>query len=343
MITSELHRLSPGKEVFKIAAKGDKNDRVGHRKVDVNQELKAPTFKGPLVRKPLIRRAGQTNTISSFFAKPVEVPVPMEIEDDLQKENKEPPSDIVDVENSELQQKMRDQANAVDKVRDASNKWLCNIEVDRKNTVEIAAVQILLSMHSTFCYYVIAMRLLTKAPWTENMVSIDVRQAALVAISKGWYLYSGTNMPFPFSTAELAIAAGLYNGSIEPAVQDDVTHGLKVVIDHLPKDCDVFFTKAKAHCPSCSASTTGLIHILSTSATWIAHGWTSLKDAVYNAFFFLHCRTSARHGRSTTGILSRIEIKFPWKQSKAQNEPKQETPTHKPKATGKPQPGKFAN
>ena len=31
-------------------------------------------------------------------------------------------------------------------------------------------------------------------------------------------------------------------------------------------------------------------------------------------FFFLHCRASARHGRSTTGILSRIEIKFPWKQ-----------------------------
>ena len=78
------------------------------------------------------------------------------------------------------------------------------------------------------------------------MVSIDVRQAALVAISKGWYLYSDTNMPFPFSTAELLIAAGLYNGSIEPAVQDNVTHGLKVIIDHLPKECDVFFTIYKS-------------------------------------------------------------------------------------------------
>ena len=136
-------RFSPGKEVFKIAAKGDKNDReFRHRKVEVNQEVKAPAFKGPLVRKkPLIRRAGQANTISSFFAKPVEVPVPMEIEDDLQKENKEPHSDIVDVENSELQQQIRDQANAVVKVRDASNKWLWNIEVDRKDAVEIVAVQ----------------------------------------------------------------------------------------------------------------------------------------------------------------------------------------------------------
>ena len=37
------------------------------------------------VRNPLIRRAGQNNMISSFFAKPVEVPVPMEIEDDPSK------------------------------------------------------------------------------------------------------------------------------------------------------------------------------------------------------------------------------------------------------------------
>ena len=276
-------RFSPGKEVVKIAAKVDRSDRVSHRKVDGNEALTTPALKATVVRKPLIRRAGQTNTIPSFFVKPVEVPVPMEIEDDLQKEHKQPHVDIVDVENSEHKQKMRDQANAVAKVNDASNKWLGNIEVNRRNTVEITAVQILLSMHATFCYYVVAMRLLTKAPWTENMVSIDVRQAALVAISKGWYLYSNTSISFPFSTAELAIAAGLYNGSIEPAAQDDVTHGLKVIIDHLPQECDTFFTKAKAHCPSCGASTTGLIHILSTPTTWIAHGWTSLKDTVFNA------------------------------------------------------------
>ena len=82
------------------------------------------------------------------------------------------------------------------------------------------------------------------------------------------------------AAAELAIAAGLYEGIIEPAAQDDVTHGLKVIIDHLPQECDNFFTKAKAHCPTCGASTTGLIHILSTSITWIQHGWTSLKEIV---------------------------------------------------------------
>ena len=276
-------RFSPRKEVLKVATKVDGSDKTGNRKVDSNEAFGNPASKATRGKKPLIRRAGQTNRISSFFAKPVEVPVPMEIEDDLQKEPNQTQDDIVDVEDAEQQRKIRDRAKAVAKVRDASTKWLANFDADTRNTVESTAVQILLSMHATFCYYVVAMRLLTKAPWTENMVSIDVRQAALVAISKGWYLYSNAGGSFPFSPAELAIAAGLYEGIIEPAAQDDVTHGLKVIIDHLPQECDTFFTKAKAYCPTCGASTTGLIHILSTPITWIDHGWTSLKDIVFNA------------------------------------------------------------
>ena len=276
-------RFSPRKEVLKVATKVDGSDKAGNRKVDSNEAFGNPASKATRGKKPLIRRVGQNNMISSFFAKPVEVLVPMEIEDDLQKEPNRTQDDIVDVEDAEQQEKIRDRAKAVAKVQDASTKWLANLDADTRNMVESTAVQILLSMHATFCYYVVAMRLLTKAPWIENMVSIDVRQAALVAISKGWYLFSNTGGSFPFSPAELAIAAGLYEGIIEPAAQDDVTHGLKVIIDHLPQECDTFFTKAKAYCPTCGASTTGLIHILSTPITWIGHGWTSLKDIVFNA------------------------------------------------------------
>ena len=275
-------RFSPRKEVLKAATKVDGSDKAGNR-FDSNEAFGNPASKATRGKKPLIRRAGQNNMISSFFAKPVEVPIPMEIEDDLQKEPNRTQNDIVDVEDAQQQRKIRDRAKAAAKVQDASTKWLANIDADTRNKVESTAVQILLSMHATFCYYVVAMRLLTKAPWTENMVSIDVRQAALVAISKGWYLSSNTGGSFPFSPAELAIAAGLYEGIIEPAAQDDVTHGLKVIIDHLSQECDTFFTKAKAYCPNCGASTTGLIHILSTPITWIGHEWTTLKDAVFNA------------------------------------------------------------
>ena len=263
-------RFSPRKEVLKAATKVNGSDKAGNR-FDSNEACVNPASKAIRGKKPLIRRAGQNNMISSFFAKPVEVPIPMEIDDDLRKEPNRAQTDIVDVEDVEQQRKIRDRAKAAAKVQDASIKWLANIDADTRNKVESTAVQILLSMHATFCYYVVAMRLLTKAPWTENMVSIDVRQAALVAISKGWYLSSNTGGSFPFSPAELAIAAGLYEGIIEPAAQDDVTHGLKVIIDHLPQECDTLFTKAKAYCPNCGASTTGLIHILSTPITWIGH------------------------------------------------------------------------
>ena len=192
-------RFSPRKEVFKVVTKVDGSDRPSNRKVEANEAIMNPAIKTTRGKKPLIRRAGQTNMISSFFAKPVEVPVPMEIEDDLQKEPNQTQGDIVDVEDAEQQRKIRDRAKAVAKVQDASIKWLANLDADTRNMVESTAVQILLSMHATFCYYVVAMRLLTKAPWTENMVSIDVRQAALVAISKGWYLYSNTGGSFPFS------------------------------------------------------------------------------------------------------------------------------------------------
>ena len=53
------------------------------------------------------------------------------------------------------------------------------------------------------------------------------------------------------------------------------------------------------------------------------------SDTFSFCFFFLHCRASARHGRSTTGILSRIEFKFPWKQE-TNNTHKQNTNNQNP-------------
>ena len=96
-------RFSPRKEVFKVVTKVDGSDRPGNRKVDANEAVANPAIKTTRGKKPLIRRAGQTNMISSFFAKPVEVPVPMEIEDDLQKEPNQTQDDIVDVEDAEQQ------------------------------------------------------------------------------------------------------------------------------------------------------------------------------------------------------------------------------------------------
>ena len=52
------------------------------------------------------------------------------------------------------------------------------------------------------------MRMLSKAPWTESMASVDVRQFALVAISRGWYVKQLASTKHPFTRAELAARQG---------------------------------------------------------------------------------------------------------------------------------------
>ena len=42
------------------------------------------------------------------------------------------------------------------------------------------------------------------------MISVDIKQAAFYAISKGWSLKDPTAGDFPFSVAELAVAAATY-------------------------------------------------------------------------------------------------------------------------------------
>ena len=51
--------------------------------------------------------------------------------------------------------------------------------------------------------------------------------------------------------------------------------------------------------------------------------------ALEGLFFFLHCRTSARHGRSTTGISMRLKSNFPGRKKPTRNKTnqKQATPT----------------
>ena len=42
------------------------------------------------------------------------------------------------------------------------------------------------------------------------MIAVDIKQAAFYAISKGWSLKDPTAGDFPFSVAELAVAAATY-------------------------------------------------------------------------------------------------------------------------------------
>ena len=97
---------------------------------------------------------------------------------------------------------------------------------------------------------------------------------------------------------------------------------------------------------------TRLVHAEYSYCSWRALGWilpmsTYVRVLCYLLnFFFLHCRTSARHGRSTTGIRMRWKSNFPGNKKPAKKKNNQKTSnTHtQAKAPGQAdQPGKFAN
>ena len=101
-----------------------------------------------------------------------------------------------------LAKEIRIQAEAVQLVRDASEKWLSQVPDQKRNDIEQLAIQFLLAMDSTLCFFTVSLRMIALAPWKDSMVAIDVRQAAVVAISKGWFVKSEPFNAYPFSRAE---------------------------------------------------------------------------------------------------------------------------------------------
>ena len=163
----------------------------------------------------------------------------------------------------------------------------CRLSWAAEHKIEQFAVNFLLTMNSTQCFFTVAMRMLSKAPWTEAMVSLDVRQAAIVAISRGWYVKCEDFGKCPFTRAELALAAGAYQGLLTPTIPDDTTVALRTIIDHLPPACDSLFTHDEVSCPFCHATKNGIVPTFSISISWKSSEWVDLKTSLSQAQPFL--------------------------------------------------------
>ena len=167
-----------------------------------------------------------------------------------------------------LAKEIRIQAEAVQLVRDANEKWLSQVPDRKRNDIEKLAIQFLLAMDSTLCFFTVSLRMIALAPWKDSMVSINVRQAAVVAISKGWFVKSEPFNAYPFSGAELALAAGSYLGKITPTLADNATVALRAIVELLPIVCNEFFAQVSLACPFCQAKAVGAAPIFSTAVTW---------------------------------------------------------------------------
>ncbi len=217
-----------------------------------------------------------------FFKKPNEMPRQSQGITQLA-EKSEGDALMIDVESIIAADEIRKQTIAVEQVRDAGAKWLSEYPNGQRNAIEQLAVRFLLTMNSTLCFFTVAMRMLSRAPWTEAMISLDVRQSALVAISQNWFVKNEGTSKYPFTRAELALAAGAYEGLLTPTLPDDTTVALRTIIDHLPSACDAMFTRAEVTCPFCHAKRDGIVPTFSSSITWKDQAWSDLKHALSRA------------------------------------------------------------
>ena len=244
--------------------------------------------KAPAAKYPL-RRAGIPNSI-------IAEKEPHDVATGVKNQSTDVPMiDLESIINEEekrineliLAKEIQIQAEAVQLVRDAGEKWLSQVPNQKRNDIENFAVQFLLAMDSTLCFFTVSLRMIALAPWKDSMVSIDVRQAAVVAISKGWFVKSDPFTTYPFTRAELALAAGSYLGKITPNLADDATVALRAIVELLPIACDEFFAQVSLACPFCHAKAVGASPIFSTAVTWKSDEWVNLKTTLEEATPFV--------------------------------------------------------
>ena len=276
------HKSSPPKDMVKKPSKGGRDSSI------LSDFFLPKGGKTPTARYPL-RRAGIPNLIIAekepcdvaTGVKNQSTDVPMiDLESIITEEDKR-------INELILAKEIQIQAEAAQLVRDAGEKWLSQIPNQTRNDIEKLAVQFLLAMDSTLCFFTVSLRMIALAPWKDSMVSIDVRQAAVVAISKGWFVKSGPSPAYPFTRAELALAAGSYLGRITPNLADDATVALRAIVELLPIACDGFFAQVSLACPFCQAKAVGASPIFSTAVTWKSEDWVNLKTTLEEATPFV--------------------------------------------------------
>ena len=216
--------------------------------------------------------------------KPIGVPVPL----DQDMSPREATTDttnlqVIDLITSENKKAAEQDAALKGNISDAIQKWRSELPHPHQQRIAHIALQIMqqnqLANGLLFSVY----RLLAKAPWTSSMISIDVKQAALYAISRGWHIKCSHSQNFPFSEAEFAVAAATYLEQVPLQAQSDVTQALGVIVDFLPLVCGSMFSQATLQCPTCSAHCTAPVPSFILTSTWTMSDWSDFATAISQA------------------------------------------------------------
>ena len=121
------------------------------------------------------------------------------------------------------------------------------------------ATSYLIQFPSYMCYAVTALRVLTHAPWSDNMFHGHIRELVLCAIGNGWTWtdQTATVQGRRVSIGEVcaAFASYLNLNAFPPGQVSDLDTAIITVCDDLfPDHCELFFAQFQVNCLSCSAS-----------------------------------------------------------------------------------------
>ena len=154
------------------------------------------------------RTKGASNPkVCDFFQKAVETSRQTELEQGAREEI------VIDVEQDDLEQMLAEENIMKQSSGEANMKWHAKEYEGFRLSAGRYALDFLKSMNVTICYLVVAFRMLAKGPWTIRMVCVHIRQAAVCAISQGWFVNTLIAHGIHFSRAELALAAGTFLGT----------------------------------------------------------------------------------------------------------------------------------
>ena len=255
--------------------------QVGHAKEQLKSCLQTTPHKQ---KGNTARNKNHIHSSQVDVSKPVATPVPPDVEMSPRKpKNNHVDADIVDLAQKFSKEEKEQEALMKTEINDAVHKWCSLYPAAHQARIAYVAFKFRYRISSTICFLVAAYRLLAKAPWTTNMIFVDIKQAAFYAISKGWSLKDPTAGDFPFTVAELAVAAATYLEQIPPGVPEDPFYALFVMLGFLPPECGKLFSAATLTCPHCLATCTSPCPFFNTHVTWAMEEWVDVATALTGA------------------------------------------------------------
>ena len=137
------------------------------------------------LKSNIARNKNHGHSLQVDVSKPVVTPVPPHIDMSPRKpKESQVDADIVDLVKKFSKEEKVQEALMKTKINDAVHKWCATYPAAHQMRIAHVAFKFRCRISSTICFLVAAYTLLAKAPWTTNMIAVDIKQAAFYAIKR---------------------------------------------------------------------------------------------------------------------------------------------------------------